>query len=154
MIGWSKTNIRFACIIGCAMAVSGLGVPAKAEDEKHIAAPPVQDPQPPPMSELEFGRLIVMQRCGNCHTTDTETKSFAAPLHGLFGRASASLDGYIYSPVMKNLNVVWTPDTLSQWLTATTFDTPDIRMRHVGVPKENERNAIIAFLKTLPGNDK
>lgn len=117
------------------------------------AGPPVQQPpRLPPMSEVEFGRLLVTQRCANCHAVAPGEDRYAAPLHGLFGRKAGSLDGYTYSRNIKNLGIAWSATTLDNWLAQTTFDTPDIRMRHVGIPQQDQREAILAYLKTLPGN--
>ncbi len=129
------------------MLVSLVGTEALAAD------PPAQPPpQLPPMSQIEFGKLLVTQRCANCHAVAIGQDRYAAPLHNLFGRKAGSLKGYTYSSNIKNLNVAWSASTLNDWLTQTTFDTPDIRMRHVGIPKEDQREAILAFLKTLHGN--
>lgn len=129
-----------------AMAASLLDFPATAN------APVSGAPQLPALSELEFGRLLVAQRCANCHATTEGEDSFAAPLHHLFGRRAGSLEGYTFSINMKKLGIAWTPSTLNDWLRQTTFDTPDIRMRHVGVPQTDQRAAILEFLKSLPGN--
>jgi len=125
---------------------------AHADKPKHTAAPPVSEPIRPAVSELETGRDLVVQRCSNCHAIEEGADTFAPPLVGLFGRRSGTYEGFTYTPVMKNLNVEWSPSTLSDWLAATTFDTPDIRMRHVGLPDPILRRAVIAFIKTLPGN--
>lgn len=130
------------------MLVSLVGTEAVA------AGPPAQQPPPqlPPMSQVEFGKLLVTQRCANCHAVEIGQDRYAAPLHGLFGRKAGSLKGYTFSRNIKNLNIPWSVSTLNDWLTQTTFDTPDIRMRHVGIPKQDQREAILAFLKTLQGN--
>ena len=129
------------------MLVSLVGTEALAAD------PPAQPPpQLPPMSQVEFGKLLVTQRCANCHAVAIGQDRYAAPLHDLFGRKSGSLKGYTYSSNIKNLNIAWSVSTLNDWLTQTTFNTPDIRMRHVGIPKHDQREAILAFLKTLQGN--
>ena len=129
------------------MLVSLVGTEALAAD------PPAQPPpQLPPMSQVEFGKLLVTQRCANCHAVAIGQDRYAAPLHDLFGRKAGSLKGYTYSRNIKNLNIAWSVSTLNDWLTQTTFDTPDVRMRHVGIPKQDQREAILAFLKTLQGN--
>ncbi len=129
------------------MLVSLVGTEALAAD------PPAQPPpQLPPMSQVEFGKLLVTQRCANCHAVAIGQDRYAAPLHDLFGRKSGSLKGYTYSSNIRNLNIAWSVSTLNDWLTQTTFNTPDIRMRHVGIPKQDQREAILAFLKTLQGN--
>lgn len=120
---------------------------------KHHAAPPVAPAHLTAMEPLELGRKLAMQRCSNCHALSTEgEKSLAAPLTGLFGRVSGTAEGYVFSPNLKNLAIVWSPRTLSNWLATTTFKTPDIRMRHTGIPDPRSRQALVAYLETLEGN--
>ncbi|KUO65716.1 MAG: hypothetical protein APF80_12545 [Alphaproteobacteria bacterium BRH_c36] len=116
------------------------------------AAEPAAEPVMPYMEELEFGKLLVTQRCANCHGIAEGADRFAAPLHHLFGRMPASIEGYTFSINMKNIDIAWSPSTLDDWLKQTTFDTPDIRMRHVGITNEVQRTAVISYLKSLPGN--
>ncbi len=126
--------------------------PASAGQPPAVTAPPVAEPQMPAMSQLEFGKMLVVQRCANCHATELGDDKFAPPLTNLFGRKAGSVEGFIYSPNIKNLDVAWSAKTLGDWLTATTHDTPDIRMRHVGVVEPTSREAILAYIATLPGN--
>lgn len=108
--------------------------------------------EPEPTPGLEFGRMLVMQRCANCHAVAEGEDRFAAPLHHLFGREPGSIEGYTFSINMQRIGTPWTARTLEQWLTQTTFDTPDIRMRHVGIAQADQRNAVVDYLSTLPGN--
>ncbi len=126
--------------------------PASAQQPPTVTAPPVADPQMPAMSQFEFGKLLVAQRCSNCHATELGIDTFAPPLTNLYGRKAGSVEGFTYSPNIKNLDVEWSAKTLGDWLTATTHDTPDIRMRHVGVVEPTSREAILAYIATLPGN--
>ncbi len=135
------------------LTVYGLALSSLNSWTAIAADPPAQlPPRLPPMSEVEFGRLLVTQRCANCHAVALGEDRYAAPLHSLFGRKAGSLEGYTYSRNIKNLGIAWSASTLDNWLAQTTFDTPDIRMRHVGIPRQDQREAILAFLKTLPGN--
>lgn len=121
--------------------------------------PPAQAAEPtnqPAVEEakaiLDFGKMLVYQRCGNCHGLEPGDDRFAAPLNHLFGRLPGMIEGFTFSSNLKGIGTPWTPSTLDNWLAQTTFDTPDIRMRHVGVVNLEQRQAIIAYLKTLPGN--
>ncbi len=143
-------SAALACLVAFIALVSA--VPASAEQPPLVTAPPVTEPQMPAMSQLEFGKMLVMQRCSNCHATELGVDAFAPPLTNLFGRKAGSVEGFTYSPNIKNLGVEWSAKTLGDWLTATTHDTPDIRMRHVGVVEPTSREAILAYIATLPGN--
>lgn len=132
--------------------VMAAGSPGLAQDAPHTAAPPVAQPDLTAVPTLELGETLVRQRCANCHAIEPGASSFAAPLTNLYGRVSGTAEGYLFSPNMKNLAVAWSPSTLDNWLTATTFDTPDIRMRHVGIPEPRSRAAVIAYISSLEGN--
>ncbi|HEU0159763.1 MAG TPA: hypothetical protein VFR00_10635, partial [Hyphomicrobiaceae bacterium] len=68
-------------------------------------------------------------------------------LAGLFGRRIATLPGYDFSPALKKLNIVWTPDTLSKLfeLGPAAF-TPGSKMPEQKVGTE-ERTELIRFLE-------
>ncbi|MEO1282375.1 MAG: hypothetical protein AAFV69_11650 [Pseudomonadota bacterium] len=138
-----------------AIALTILGthpVWAQSSTPKHNAAPPVAPTDFSAMEPLELGRDVTIQRCSNCHSLSPDKKGFAAPLHNLYGRTSGTAEGYFFSPILKNLAVEWSSSTLSNWLAQTTFDTPDIRMRHVGIQDPRTRQALIAYIGTLEGN--
>jgi len=134
----------------CIFGAVGLLSPLRAAEPAPPAA--AAEPVMPYMEELEFGKLLVTQRCANCHGLAEGDARFAAPLHHLFGRMPGSIEGYTFSINMQNIDIAWSPATLDNWLEQTTFDTPDIRMRHVGMTNEVQRTAVINYLKSLPGN--
>ena len=149
------TTIRNGLTVSLAVALTLLALnPAKAQSDTppHSAAPAVAPADLTAMEPLELGRSVAIQRCSNCHALTPEKTGFAAPLHSLYGRTSGTAEGYFFSPIMKNLAVEWSSSTLSNWLAQTTFDTPDIRMRHVGIEDPRTRQALIAYLGTLEGN--
>lgn len=125
---------------------------AMAESPPHTAAPSVAPVDLNAMPPLELGRAIAAQRCSNCHALAPGEASLAAPLTNLYGRKSGTAEGYTFSPNMIRLGVTWSESALDSWLTTTTFDTPDIRMRHVGIPEPRTRAALIAYINTLEGN--
>ncbi len=116
------------------------------------AAGPDPERQVPDLAALDFGKALVTQRCANCHALAEGEDRYSAPLHHLFGRDPGSIEGYTFSINMKNIGIAWSPSTLDNWLEQTTFNTPDIRMRHVGIINAVQRAAVIEYLKSLPGN--
>jgi cytochrome c len=73
----------------------------------------------------------------------------AAPtLAGLFGRRIASLPGYNFSAPLKQLDIVWTPDTV-----AKLFDlgpaayTPGTKMPEQRIGSAEDREALVRFLE-------
>jgi cytochrome c len=90
----------------------------------------------------------VFRACVACHTLRPDAGNRAGPtLAGLFGRRIATLPGYNFSPALKSLDIVWTPETVSKLfeLGPATF-TPGTKMpeQRIGLPAE--RAALVKFL--------
>jgi cytochrome c len=90
----------------------------------------------------------IFRACVACHTlSDKETPRAGPSLAGLFGRKIASLPGYRFSDALKDMNIVWTPDTVS-----TLFElgpnayTPGTKMPEQRISSPEERKALTDFL--------
>jgi cytochrome c len=90
------------------------------------------------------GKALFEQRCGLCHADAADKPSMAPPLHNVLGRKAGSAEGYVYTPRITLLDIVWTEQSLWTWIQSTTFDTPLISMRHVGVKDPASADALIA----------
>ncbi len=141
-----RQDRRLAALFGAIAVWFGAFTPVTAQQAEGGAADTARQ------AEIQFGEMLTKQRCSNCHALQEGEDRYAAPLHNLFGRQPGSIDGNVFSVNMKRIGTPWTPQTLDQWLAQTTFDTPDIRMRHVGIEKADQRAAVIAYLSTLAGN--
>ncbi|MGH1419389.1 MAG: c-type cytochrome [Hyphomicrobiaceae bacterium] len=97
----------------------------------------------------EMAKSTIRQRCSNCHAIEAGTKRFAPPLVGLIGRKAGSYEGFAYTKKIKDLNFNWTAEALNDWLAGTTFKTPDIRKRHVGIEQPELRKAVVEYITTL-----
>jgi cytochrome c len=91
----------------------------------------------------------VFRACVACHTLQPDEGNRAGPtLAGLFGRRIATLPGYNFSPALKALDIVWTPETVSKLfeLGPAAF-TPGTKMpeQRIGLPAE--RAALVRFLE-------
>lgn len=87
-------------------------------------------------------------KCRACHTlTDTDKPRPGPHLENIFGRGSASVDSFKYSQALKDANLVWDEATLDTWLQSPRKFLPGNRMTFVGIRNENERKALLAYLK-------
>lgn len=66
---------------------------------------------------------------------------------GLFGRHTGSADGYSYSKANKDKNIVWSEETLYEYLLNPKKYIPGTKMVFAGLKKEQDRADIIAYLK-------
>ena len=93
--------------------------------------------------------MKVAVRCKACHSF-VEGKIKKAPsLFGVVGRQAGTLPNFSYSLAMKNSGIVWTPDKLDAYLAGPKALVIGNQMGHRGVPKDESRADLIAYLETL-----
>lgn len=66
---------------------------------------------------------------------------------GIFGRSTGSAEGYSYSKANKDKNIVWSEETLYEYLLNPKKYIPGTKMVFAGLKKEQDRADIIAYLK-------
>ena len=74
-------------------------------------------------------------------------------LNGIVGAAAGSVDGFKYSDAMlakQAEGFVWTDETLDAYLTKPKDYIPGNKMSFPGLKKEDQRENVIAYLKTFP----
>ena len=91
----------------------------------------------------------VFSACIACHAVQPEEGRRAGPnLHGLFGRRIATAPGYDFSPALKAMSIVWTPETVSKLFEiGPTRYTPGTKMPEQRVVNDADRAALIDFLQ-------
>lgn len=89
----------------------------------------------------------VFAKCQACHSLEAGTNKLGPSLHGLIGRASGAIDGFRYSDAMKNAHLTWDDATLDKYLANPKTLVPGTKMVFPGLPKEEDRLAVIAYLK-------
>jgi cytochrome c len=102
-------------------------------------------------ADVENGRTIFAQRCGICHAVSNEPGGpVAGPnMVGLVGRKAASQPNFaMYSPALKALDVMWSAQTLDEFLVSPPTKVPGTTMPMM-LPDEKERGDVIAYLATL-----
>jgi cytochrome c oxidase assembly protein subunit 11 len=112
--------------------------PSEAENLSRFLANAVPD--------AAHGNELFTQRCNACHALD---RNMAGPmLGGVVGRPAGSIDGYNYSPALKNARLIWSTDKLDEWLAGPQKLIPGARMP-VRVLDAPSRRDIIAYLKKV-----
>jgi cytochrome c len=91
----------------------------------------------------------VFRACVACHTLSTDEGNKAGPsLAGIFGRKIASLPGYRYSDALKQMNIVWTPETVAKMFEVGPMAyTPGTKMPEQTIGSAEDRQALVEFLK-------
>ena len=109
-------------------------------------AAPVEAPDPALVARGQ--RLYLL--CRACHATEADPGNKIGPhLAGIVGRPVAGVEGWPYSDAMKEQDFAWSEEKLDLWLQRPSTVVPGTSMSFVGLPKEENRAALIAYLKTL-----
>jgi cytochrome c len=92
--------------------------------------------------QLAFGK------CAPCHAKD-KTNGIGPGLSGVMGSHAGSVPGFHYSQAMKSSKIVWDRKSLDAYIMAPQKALPGTTMPFPGIPSQQERNDLIAYLETL-----
>ena len=94
--------------------------------------------------------LQVFTQCKVCHSVDPGAANLTGPnLYGVVGRPAASREGFAYSKVIRESGIVWSEETLNEFLAKPLEYLPNNRMAFGGVTNADDRQAIVCLLTTL-----
>lgn len=90
------------------------------------------------------GATLYQARCGGCHSIE---ENGPGPRHrGLIGCLAGSQPGFTYSAALSNSKLVWSSDTLDQWLKNPAAMVPGTSMPLRLANDPNDRAALVAYL--------
>ncbi len=95
----------------------------------------------------------VFNKCKACHMIGDGAKNRVGPvLTGIVGKEIASNPDFKYSDAFlakKEEGVVWTNEVLHEYLISPKAFVPGTKMTFVGLPKEKDRDDVVAYLETF-----
>jgi cytochrome c len=92
-------------------------------------------------------------QCQACHSFEEGGAVRLGPtLYGIAGRQIGGYPDFEYSEAMSALGGDWTLEELDTFLADPMGQLPGTRMIYVGVPQQQERADVIAYLNTLTDN--
>ena len=94
------------------------------------------------------GQQLFASRCSVCHATEPSVNKVGPSLACVFGRKSGTEAGFDYSPALKAAAITWNEKTLDQFIQNPGADVHGTKM-FVSVPGDDDRQNVIAYLKTL-----
>lgn len=92
----------------------------------------------------------IFAKCKACHKIDG-TNSTGPHLNGVYDRPIASVPDFSYSAALKGMGGNWTAEHLNGFLHSPKDYAPGTKMGFAGLPKQDDRADIIAYLETLKG---
>ncbi len=111
-----------------------------------LVAPSALLPSRADGQSAQDGQALFQKRCTGCHALDADHEG--PRLRGVVGRAAGTVKTFQYSEALKNAKHTWDEANLDKWLTDTESVVPDNDMSF-RVPKQEERAAIISYLRSL-----
>jgi cytochrome c len=102
-----------------------------------IASAAVTDPAP-----------MAFATCRSCHSTEPGQNGIGPTLHGIVGSKAGAVEGYAFSPALKNAGITWDRQSLDTWLQGPMKMVPGTKMV-LPVADAQKRKAIIDYLETL-----
>jgi cytochrome c len=98
-------------------------------------------------ADAASGERLFRQRCGACHQIATTRNGAGPHLQGVVGRAAGSIEGFNYSPALRDSGITWTLETLDTYLANPTAMVRGTRMAQ-RFNNADERRTIIDFLSS------
>lgn len=90
----------------------------------------------------------VFSRCASCHQVGLSARNgFGPQLNGIIGRRAGSVEGYVYSPAMKNATLVWSEKNLKTFLKSPGDTVPGNKMRFWGIGSDSQIADLLAYLR-------
>ena len=104
-------------------------------------------------SDLEKAGANVFKKCAACHAVGEGAKNRVGPeLNDVVGRTAGTAPDYKYSNAMKEAGekgLVWGDETLHKYLENPKAFIPGNKMTFPGLKKEDERDAVVAYLRSF-----
>lgn len=91
---------------------------------------------------------VVFRACRACHTLTPDDGNRAGPtLHKIFGRRIATAPGYEFSKALKQMDIVWTPETVAKLFeVGPSVYTPGTKMPEQTIGDPADRKALVDWL--------
>lgn len=92
----------------------------------------------------------LFKKCIHCHTYRKNDMHRIGPnLFGLFGRRAGTVPDFDFSPAWQNSEIIWTEETLDEYLKSPRQMIPNNLMPFDGLSRPEDRHALILYLKTI-----
>ena len=108
--------------------------------------------QPAMAADVASGARVFKAQCSLCHATTAVAPPGVGPtLAGVVGRRAGSQSAYAarYSPAMRGLRRIWTPDSLRAYIASPAKVVPGNHMPYAGLHNPAQVADIVAYLATL-----
>jgi cytochrome c len=96
-------------------------------------------------SGADRGKVLFQRQCGSCHQVAQPRNGVGPTLQGVIGRTAGTVQGFNYSPALKNSGITWTAETIESFIANPTAMVRGTRMAQ-RIQDEQQRRDIVEFL--------
>ena len=98
-------------------------------------------------------RRLFQKQCATCHTIDKGGPNKVGPNQwNIVGRKKASHEGFSYSSALQAKGGDWTYEDINHMIFKPQAFVHGTKMAFAGLPKEQDRADVIAYLRTMNDN--
>lgn len=109
---------------------------------------------PTDSASVERGKKVYMT-CAACHSVDPKAGAIVGPnLASVLNRPIGKEPGFRYSAALQKAKGKWTPAALDAFIASPMEAQPGTSMAFAGIKKNEDRAALIAYLKHVSGDKK
>jgi len=147
-------KIHQLCLTAGMLMISGTLI-ADATGPLSQYQPPLSDAFKQQLREADLaaGENTFMRKCSSCHDHKKQGGHGKGPhLWNLLGRKAGTMEGFEFSPAMRNSGHTWNISTLNYYLINTEQAVPGRLMDFRGMRRDKERANLIAFLRQFNDN--
>ena len=165
MAGCFLASALFAMVVGkvsnALVHPHALDKPAIAVSEAALetasAAPAELPPIAPKLKDanVDKGKALYAQQCFTCHTIDKGGANKVGPNQwSIVGRKKASHEGFSYSSALQAKGGDWSYEDINHMIFKPQAFVRGTKMAFAGLPKEQDRADVIAYLRTMHDDPK
>jgi cytochrome c len=100
--------------------------------------------------DADRGRTLVQRQCAACHQVAAPRNGAGPYLVGVVGRQAAGVEGFNYSPALRESGITWNAAELDAFLADPQGKVRGTR-QPIRVTSDADRADIVAYLATLTG---
>jgi len=99
------------------------------------------------MGDAKRGAKLFKAKCATCHTINQGGPNKQGPnLYNVIGRQSGQVQGFKYTEANKKSGIIWTNETMFDYLANPKKYIKGTNMAFPGFKKEKDRLDVIAYL--------